>query len=62
MILTIAILNTSRSGLGQSITLIGYSSGLTEITEADDLNQVYDLPRKDRLAPYKVLSFGGHLV
>ena len=28
---TIVILDTSRSGLGQSLTLIGYSSGLPDI-------------------------------
>ena len=31
---TIAILNTARSGPGQSLTLVGYSSVLPKITEA----------------------------
>ena len=34
MISKIAILNTSRSGLWKSLTLVGYSGGLTEISEA----------------------------
>ena len=62
MISTTAILNTSYLGLGQSITMIGYSSGLPEIAESDELNQSHDLPHNDRLTPDKVLSFGGHLV
>ena len=41
------------------LTLIGYSSGLPEIDEADKLNQIYDLPRNDWPTPDKVLSFGG---
>ena len=45
--------------MGQLPTLIGYSSRLPEISEADKLNQSYDLPHKDRLTPDKVLSFGG---
>ena len=48
------------SGLGQLITLIGCSSGLSEISEADKLNQSYDLPHNYWLTPDKVLSFGGH--
>ena len=31
---TITILNTSQSGLGQFLTLVGYSSVLPEIAEA----------------------------
>ena len=46
------------SGLVQSLTLIGYSSGLPEISETDELNQSYDLPHKNRLTPDKFLSFG----
>ena len=45
--------------MGQSLTLIVYSSGFTETSEADELNQSYDLPHNDRLTPNKVLSFGG---
>ena len=59
MISTIVILNTSSSGQGQSLILIGYSSGLPEIAEADELNQSYDLPHNNRLTPDKVLYFGG---
>ena len=45
--------------MGQSLTLIGYSSGLPEVFEADKLNQSYDLPHKDWLTPDTVLTFGG---
>ena len=45
--------------MGQSLTLIGYISGLPEIAESDELYQSYDLPHNDRLTPDKVLSFGG---
>ena len=31
---TIAILNTSRSESGESLTLVGYSSALTKISES----------------------------
>ena len=34
MISTIAILNTSRSGPGQLLTVVGYSSVLPKISEA----------------------------
>ena len=47
------------SGLGQSLTLIGYSSGLYDIAEADELYPSYDLPHNDRLTPDIVLLFGG---
>ena len=40
--------------------MIGYSSGLPEIAEAEELNQSYDLPHKNRLTPDKVLSFRVH--
>ena len=59
---TILILNTPRSGVGQSLTLIGYSSGLPDIAEAEELNQGHDLPHKYQLTPDKFLSFGGCLV
>ena len=45
--------------MGQSLTLIGYSSGLHEIAEADKLNQSYDLPHNNQLTPDKFLSFVG---
>ena len=45
--------------MGKLLTLIGCSSGLPEISEADKLNKSYDLPHNDRLTPDKVLSFGG---
>ena len=43
----------------QSLTLIGYSSGLPDIAEADKLNQIYDLHHNNPLTPDKVLSFSG---
>ena len=46
------------SGLGQLLTLIGYSSGFPDIAETDELNQIYALPLNNRLTPGKVLSFG----
>ena len=39
--------------------MIGYNGVLTDISEADELNQIYYLPHNNRLAPDKVLSFGG---
>ena len=39
----------------QLLTLIGYSSVLPEIFEAEKLNQSYDIPHNDRLTPDKVL-------
>ena len=39
--------------------MIGYSSGLPEIAEADKLNQSYSIPDNDQLTPDKVLYFGG---
>ena len=44
--------------MGKSLTLIGYSSGLPDISEAYKLNQSYDLPHNDRLTPDKVLYYG----
>ena len=46
------------SGLGQSLTLISYSSGLPEIAEAAKLGQSYNLPHNDWMTPDKVLYFG----
>ena len=43
--------------MGKSITLIDYSSGFPEISEADELNQSYNLPHNDFLTPDKVLFF-----
>ena len=45
--------------MGQSLTLIGYSSGFPDISEAEKLNKSYDLTQNDRLTPDKFLSFGG---
>ena len=39
--------------------MISYSSGLPDISEADELNQSYDLPHNYHLNPDEVLSFGG---
>ena len=39
--------------------MIGYSNGLPEIYEVDELNQSYDLPNSNWLTPDKFLSFGG---
>ena len=47
------------SGLGKLLTLIGYSRGLPEISEADELNQSYDLPHNNWLTPDKVLYLDG---
>ena len=41
------------------LTLIGYSSGFSEIAEADELYRSYDLSHNDWLTPDTVLSFGG---
>ena len=45
--------------MGQSLTLIGYSSELPDITEADELYKSYGLPHNNWLAPYTVSAFGG---
>ena len=55
----IVILQQICSGLGQFLTLIGYSSELSEITEADELYQSYDLPHNNRLTLDKFMSSGG---
>ena len=39
--------------------LIGYSSGLPEISEADELYRSYDLPHNNWLTPDTFLSFRG---
>ena len=46
------------SGLVQSLTLIGYSSGLIEMAESEKLYRSYDLPHNDGMTPATVLSFG----
>ena len=40
--------------------MIGYSSELYEIPEADELYRSYNLPHNDWLTPDTVLAFGGH--
>ena len=45
--------------MGQSLTLIGYSSELSEMAQADKLHPSYDLPHNDRLTPDTVSDFGG---
>ena len=47
------------SGLGQYLTLIGYSSELSDMAEAYELHLSYNLPHNDRLNPHTVLAFGG---
>ena len=47
------------SGLGQSLSLIGYSSELYEMDEAYEIYWSYDLPHKYCLIPDTVLLFGG---
>ena len=44
---------------GQTITLIEYSSELSDMAEADELYQSYDLQQNDWLTPDIVSSFGG---
>ena len=46
------------SGMGQSLTLIGYSSELSEMAEADILYHSYDIPHNNQLTPDTVLVFG----
>ena len=59
MISKTAILKKICSGLGQLLTLIGYSSELYEISEADKLYRSYDIPHNNPLTPDTVLSFVG---
>ena len=44
--------------MGQSLTLIGYSIVLPDISESEKLYHSYDLPHNNRLTPDTVLSFG----
>ena len=39
--------------------MISYSSRLSEIANADKLNQSYEFPHNDQLTTDKVLSFDG---
>ena len=55
----IVIMKKKCSGLGQSITLIGYSIELPEMAEADELYRSYDLPHNNQMTPDTVLMFGG---
>ena len=43
--------------MGQSLTLIGYSSELSEMAESDKLHPSYDIPHNYRLTPDTVLEF-----
>ena len=45
--------------MGQSLTLIGYSSELPDMAEAEKLYRSYDIPQNDWLTPDTVLLFGG---
>ena len=45
--------------MGQSLTLIGYSSELSDMAEADELYRSYNLPHNYRLIPDTVSAFGG---
>ena len=45
--------------MGQSLTLIGYSSELSEMAEAEKLYQGYDIPHNNRLTPDTVSGFDG---
>ena len=47
------------SGLGQLLTLIGYSSEWSEMAESGKLYPSYNLPHNDWLTPDTVLAFGG---
>ena len=40
--------------------MIGYSSELSEMAEADKLYQSYDIPHNNQLNPDTVSAFGGH--
>ena len=42
----------------QSLTLIGYSSEFSDMAEADESYQSYDIPHNNRLTPDTVLVFG----
>ena len=44
--------------MGQSLTLIGYSTELSEMDEADELYPIYDILQDNWLIPNTVLVFG----
>ena len=46
-------------GLGQLLTLIGYSIELSGMAESDKLHPSYNLPHNDWLTPDTVLAFCG---
>ena len=50
---TIEVLNTSRSGPGQFLTLVGYTSVLPEIAEAIRFESELQSPQKDWMIPDK---------
>ena len=43
----------------QLLRLIGYSSDLSEMAEADELYKSYDLPYNDQVTPDTLSAFGG---
>ena len=45
--------------MGQLLTLIGYSSELSEMAEAEKLYWSYNLPHNNFPTPDTVLAFGG---
>ena len=45
--------------MGQLLTLIGYSSELSDMAESDKLHLIYDLPHNDWLNHDTVSAFGG---
>ena len=47
------------SGMGQLLTLIGYSSEFSDMVEADKLHLSYNIPHNNRLNPDTVSAFGG---
>ena len=44
--------------MGQLLTLIGYSSELSDMAESDELHPSYDILHINRLTPDTVLAFG----
>ena len=46
-------------GLGQLLTLIGYSSELSDMAESDYLHPSYNLSHNDWLTPDTFFAFGG---
>ena len=54
---TIAILNTSQSGTGKSLTLVGYSNVLPKFLKPDNLSQIQNIPHNNCLTPDKYPFF-----